>query len=121
MYQDRDYTLLNYRRHYTLKALHTQGYELRVSRRLGRDGWAQRRGLSLTTPPAARVARGGALGGFWVSPRRRPLRALGWAGSAFALRVDLRCCARDGCVGCAWGIDSRLSAVHVARETDDFR
>jgi len=38
-----------------------QGYDLRVSPRLGRDGWAQRRGLSLTTPPEARVARGAAL------------------------------------------------------------
>ena len=62
-----------------------QGYELRVSPRLGRDGWAQRRGLSLTTPPAARVARGGALGGCWVFPRRRPLRAWGWVGSASGL------------------------------------
>ena len=58
-----------------------QGYDLRVSPRLGRDGWAQRRGLSLNTPPAARVARGAALGGFWVSARRRPLRARGRLGA----------------------------------------
>ena len=51
-----------------------QGYDLRVSPRLGRDGWAQRRGLSLTTPPAALVARGvGRLdwvgGGVYRAPR----------------------------------------------------
>ena len=97
-----------------------QGYDLGVLRRSARDGWVRRRGLSLTTPPAARVARGGALGGFWVFPRRRPLRAWGGVGSALVLRVDLRCCARDGCGGWVWGIVPRLSAVRVAREADAF-
>ena len=61
-----------------------QGYELGVTRRSVCDGWARRRGLSLTTPPAARVARGGGLGGFWVFPRRRPLRAWGGLGARWS-------------------------------------
>ena len=50
-----------------------QGYDLGVLRRLARDGWVRRRGLSLTTHPAARVARGGALGGCYALARGVPV------------------------------------------------
>ena len=69
-----------------------ESYELRVLH-LGRDGWAQRRGLSLTTPPAARVARGGALGGFWVFCAATPVAGLGvgWERVGLAGRPALLC------------------------------
>ena len=48
-----------------------QGYEVGVTRRSVCDGWARRRGLSLSTPPAARVARGGSLGASRGLPRQK--------------------------------------------------
>ena len=95
-----------------------QGYELGVTRRSVCDGWARR--LSLTTPPAARVARGGALVGVWDFCAATPVAGLGWVGSALVLRVDLVCSARDGCVRRAWGNVVRRAAGRVAREADHF-
>ena len=62
-----------------------QGYDLSVLRRLARDGWVRRRGLSLTTHPAVRVARGGALGGCYALARGVPVAG---AASVLGVRYD---------------------------------